>query len=87
MQYLDFAPRSHPFRRTATHLIVKIADRSNELPSSLVMDGIIRTPHPQICGGFADVHQGLYVGELVAIKMPRTLDGDELARKVSKGLL
>jgi hypothetical protein len=66
------------------HLIIKIADRSGHFPSSLFLEGVARTlEHQQLCGGFADVHQGRHSGDLVAIKMPRALTGDETDRKVT----
>jgi hypothetical protein len=74
----------HSFRRQATHLIVKVADRSDQLPSSLFLKGVTRTSSKQLCGGCADVYQGTYEGKSVAIKMPRALLGDETDRKVRR---
>jgi hypothetical protein len=87
IQYLDTASTNHSFRRQATHLIVKVADRSDKLPSSLFLEGVTRTSSEQLCGGCADVYQGKYDGKLVAIKMPRALLGDETDRKVLHTLL
>jgi hypothetical protein len=81
------ASTAHSFRREATHLIVKVADRSDKLPSSLFLKGVIRSSSEQLCGGYADVYQGMYQGSFVAIKMPRALLGDETDRKACCHLL
>jgi hypothetical protein len=44
---------------------------------------VIKTsPHAVECGGFADVYQGLYEGQLVAIKAPRLVN--VTVRKLAK---
>jgi hypothetical protein len=74
-QFLDFAPVFHPFRLSATHLIVKLADKSGKLPPSLYVENIVRDQDPNFHrqGGYADVYRGLRAGDLVAIKKPRIL--------------
>jgi hypothetical protein len=81
------ASTTHSFRRQATHLIVKVADRSDNLPSSLFLKGVSRSSSEQLCGGYADVYQGMYEGGFVAIKMSRALLGDETDRKACRPLL
>jgi serine/threonine protein kinase len=84
MQFLDLSPPSHPFRLGATHLIVKLADRSGQMPQSLLVEDVIfdedRHHHRQ--GGFADVYRGWKAGESIAIKKPRVLGKADVAHKV-----
>jgi hypothetical protein len=81
---LDFAPPSHPFRLGATHLIVKLAERSGQLPRSLLVEDveIDRDRQNHRHGGFADVYKGWHAGQAVAIKKPRVVGGAEAAHKV-----
>jgi serine/threonine protein kinase len=75
---------SHPFRLSATHLIVKLADRSGQLPPSLFVEDVVliqdRQYHRQ--GGYADVYRGSRAGESVAVKKPRVVGRADMAHKV-----
>jgi hypothetical protein len=74
MQWLDIAPRSHPFRSAALCLVVKGAASSGKLPSSLFVHGVkLESRDPFFGGGFADVYRGVCEGEMVAVKKPRAL--------------
>jgi hypothetical protein len=83
-QFLDLSPTSHPFRLSATHLIVKLADRSGQLPRSLFLDDLVviqdRQHHRQ--GGYADVYRGSRAGASIAIKKPRIIGRTDTAYKV-----
>jgi hypothetical protein len=74
VQWLDIAPRSHPFRSAALCLIVKIAASTGKLPSSLFVHGVkLESRDAFFRGGFADIYRGVYEGEKVAIKKPCAL--------------
>jgi hypothetical protein len=74
MQWLDIAPRSHPFRSAALCLVVKIAASSEKLPSSLFLPDVkLESRDSFFGGGFADIYRGMYEGHKVAIKKPRAL--------------
>jgi hypothetical protein len=74
-QWLDSTPPSHPTRRTILHIMVKLSATSGQLPSSLFLEGILvdttNDSGYKRTGGFADVYQGTYQGQPVAIKQPR----------------
>jgi hypothetical protein len=73
-QYLDLIPDQHPRRRGATHLIIKLACQSGELPRSLFAEGVELPAHcenDRKCGGFGDVYRGQLGRRPVAVKKPR----------------
>jgi hypothetical protein len=75
-QWLDVAPADHSFRRSAIHLLVKIASRSGQLPPSLFIENVIRDTSWRNTGGSGDVFCGTYMGNKVAVKQLRLLSGD-----------
>jgi hypothetical protein len=83
-KYLDHSSPLHPFRRGATHLIIKIADRSGHLPRSLYVEDIesLQDHQSHGQGGYADVYKAFHNDEFIAIKRPRLIGGSELAHKV-----
>jgi hypothetical protein len=83
IQYLDFSAEDDSFRRDATHLIIKLAARSDLFPASLyVEDATLNQDFAHMCGGYADVYQGARSGELVAIKKPRFMGSKSEAYQV-----
>jgi hypothetical protein len=83
VQYLHVIPEHHPRRRGAIHLLIKLAHRSEQLPSSLFVEQLALRPDTRpLCGGFADVYMGILAEETVAVKKLRTLGGDAIAHKV-----
>jgi hypothetical protein len=82
-QYLDQTPEEHPRRRSTTHLIIKLAHRSGQLPRSLfVEDLILEETESNRCGGFGDVYRGTVGRRPVAVKKPRVVGGKSLAHQV-----
>jgi hypothetical protein len=67
-------PEDLALRRRVIYLLSKLASGSRRFPSSLFVAGIdigaSRDPIAQ--GGFADVFQGTYNGQMVALKRPHT---------------
>jgi hypothetical protein len=82
-QYLHVLPESHPRRRGAIHLLIKLADRSEQLSVSLFVEQVTFQPdsHP-LYGGFGDVHLGILADQAVAVKKPRIIGGDVMSHKV-----
>jgi hypothetical protein len=82
-KYLDLISESHPFRRAATHLIIKLADCSGQLPSSLYVEDVtlVQDRRYHRIGGYADVYKGSSprLKDCIAIKKPR---GDDSAHQV-----
>jgi hypothetical protein len=57
-------------------MLVKLAVRSNQLPSALFVKDVVLAQHREsLCGGFADVYQGRLREELVAVKKMRAVGG------------
>jgi hypothetical protein len=83
-KYLDHASLSHPFRRGATHLIIKIADKSGQLPRSLYVENVSLPQNHQFHGegGYAVVYKAFHIDAFIAIKKPHLIGGSELAHKV-----
>jgi hypothetical protein len=76
-QWLDAASRTHPFRRAAVALLIRIATSSGRLPPSLRLQHIECEPgEPAIGRDFSTIHHGTYQGKKVAVK--RLLAGDGL---------
>jgi hypothetical protein len=83
IQFLDNVSSKHPFRRGATHLLIKLADQSHQFPRSLYVEdhiSLVRDNDSHFMGGFADVYKALRAEELIAVKKPRA---DKNAHKVS----
>jgi hypothetical protein len=62
------------------HLIIKLANRCEQLPPSLYVPDVSLSDSLPTCGGYSDVHQGTLAGskQLVAIKKPRIMGlGDQ----------
>jgi hypothetical protein len=84
-KYLDHASVDHIFRRGATHIIIKLTDRSDQLPRSLFVEDVELLPnrHFHRQGGYANVYRGARTGEAIAVKKPRLVDHDEFDHKVT----
>lgn len=77
MQWLDLPhTSSHPLRRSAIYLLIKLAAESNEFPPSLFVHGVDIGPVRDPCasGGFADIFRGYYNTTAVAVKRLRIYD-------------
>ena len=70
LKWLDDTPESHPLRRNALYLLIKLASRSNEFPPSLFVTGVDigENRDPVANGGFADIFRGNLKGLAVAVK-------------------
>jgi hypothetical protein len=66
----------HLLRRPVVYLLIKLASVSQQLPSSLYIDGADIGEHrdPKRWGGFADVYLGVYEGRKVALKKLKISD-------------
>ncbi|CAK5271731.1 unnamed protein product [Mycena citricolor] len=69
----------------ARKLVIKLARSCDMLPTSLMISGVSqRRVQASFCGGFGDVYQAMYRGELVALKQMRVFqnsDQREVRRK------
>jgi hypothetical protein len=64
-------------------MLVKLAVRSEQLPTTLFVENLSLLQHRQsLCGGFADVYQGKLRGTLVAVKKTRAVGGDSSVYQV-----
>jgi hypothetical protein len=72
-------------RRRGNRLLHKLAQKCDKLPSSLVLENIVLLEREPSCiGGFADVFQASYRGQLVALKRLRRFQNPENYEKVQK---
>ena len=78
-QWLDNAPTDVPYRRNIIYMLIKLAERSGELPQSLFIRGVDigSSRDPYRIGGFSDVYFGTYLGKRVAVKRLRISDEEK----------
>ncbi|KAF7336061.1 Kinase-like protein [Mycena sanguinolenta] len=64
-------------RSKARHLMQKVFEAGEQLPSSLFIEGVNNhDEHPTFGGGFGDVYQASYQGKMVALKRIRIFTAD-----------
>ncbi|KDQ57069.1 hypothetical protein JAAARDRAFT_47740 [Jaapia argillacea MUCL 33604] len=69
------SPFNERSRQTAYRTIIRLSQRCQKLPPSLFIEGTSLTSGLIIGGGFADIYEGRYRGQTVAIKRMRMLHG------------
>jgi hypothetical protein len=84
-QWLDLHPLDHASRRIVIYHMKRLTMASGQIPRLLDIQGVDIGDRrdPQLCGGFADIFQGVYRGISVALKRlrPHNIDSAQL-RKV-----
>ncbi|KAF7336076.1 Kinase-like protein [Mycena sanguinolenta] len=69
-------------RSKARHLMQKVSEAGEQLPSSLFIEGVSdHDEHPTFGGGFGDVFQASYQGKMVALKRIRTFTADSTTHR------
>ncbi|KAF7336073.1 Kinase-like protein [Mycena sanguinolenta] len=69
-------------RSKARHLMQKVFEAKEQLPSSLFIEGVNdHDEHPTFGGGFGDVYQASYQGKMVALKRIRTFTADSTTHR------
>ncbi|KAF7349166.1 Kinase-like protein [Mycena sanguinolenta] len=69
-------------RSKARHLIQKVSEAREQLPSSLFIEGVNdHDEHPTFGGGFGDIYQASYQGKRVALKRIRTFTADSTSHR------
>ena len=73
----------HNRRANVIRLVIRLAVRSNELPSLFFVHGVqISTSRdPWASGGFADIFRGILANEEVAVKRLRVTERDRTRRQ------
>ncbi|KAF7378260.1 Kinase-like protein [Mycena sanguinolenta] len=76
IQYsLEHVVKAREVTTKARRLLRKLCEKSDRVPSSLIIAGVIpRDNCVSIAGGFADVHQAMYQGQSVALKHLRMFE-------------
>ncbi|TFK43201.1 kinase-like domain-containing protein [Crucibulum laeve] len=74
-------------QRIAQRLVMKLCEKANTLPSSLVIEGVeLRERDAIYGGGFADIYRGSYQGKDVALKRMRIFQRGQDRQKMHKNL-